>query len=355
MESVRSGDAEGEPARNLRADRLVFRLVFAATFGFAIAGLLDWEFSFLTPMLAVQILVAMPASPGFREGIAIPLIILMATFFALAVSTLFSATPAVLLAVTGLVICWSFYGQRRGAPAIAMLLTQIAFCCVPVMSTISIDLAHQFANALIGSSVAAIVTVWLAHMLFPAPATAAVQSADSPRKPSGLEPVYAARVAISDTIILLPLLVAFIIGGDINNIVILIITLSLLREIDPGRSGGVAGGILLGNILGGVLAVLAYQFVLLADSFFFFILTVLVMSLWFGNRLARGGATAPIYVLAFGTFLLILGLGITPLPSGSEELFAVRIFKILLASAYAIGALNLVMRLRLDDPRAATT
>jgi hypothetical protein len=354
MESVRSRAAEGEPARNVKADRLVLRLAFAATFGFSIAGLLDWEFSFLTPMLAVQILVAMPASPGFREGIAIPLIILIATSFALAVSTLFAATPAVLLAVTGLVICWSFYGQRRGAPAIAMLLTQIAFCCVPVASTISIVLAHQLASALIWSSVAAIVTVWLAHLLFPAPAIAAVQSAGSPKKPSGLEPVHAARVAISDTIILLPLLIAFIIGGDIDNIVILIISLSLLREIDPGRSGHVAGGILLGNILGGALGVLAYQFVVLADGFFFFILTVLVISLWFGNRLARGGATAPIYALAFGTFLLILGLGITPLPGGSGELFAVRIFKILLASGYVIGGLSLVTHLRRDQSAATT-
>jgi hypothetical protein len=235
-----------------------------------------------------------------------------------------------------------------------MLLTQIAFCCVPVMSTISIDLAHQFANALIGSSVAAIVTVWLAHMLFPAPAIAAVQSAARSRKPSGLEPLHAARVAISDTIVLLPLLILFIIRGDIDNIVILIISLSLLREIDPGRSGRVAGGILFGNILGGALGVIAYQFVVLADNFFFFIVTVLVVSLWFGNRLARGGVTAPIYALAFGTFLLILGLGITPLPGGSGELFAVRIFKILLASAYVIGALSLVTHLRRDQPEATT-
>jgi hypothetical protein len=353
MKSARSGSAEGVPARNLRADRLVFRLAFAATFGFAIAGLLDWEFSFLTPMLAVQVLLAMPASPNFREGIAIPLIILIATSVALAVSTLFSATPAVLLAVTGLVICWSFYGQRRGAPAIAMLLIQIAFCCVPVASTISIILAHQLASALIWSSLAAIVTVWLAHLIFPAPAIDAVQSASNPSKLSGLEPVHAARIAISDTIILLPLLIAFIIGGDIDNIVILIISLSLLREIDPGRSGRVAAAIILGNILGGALGVFAYQFVTLADSFFFFILTVLVISLWLGNRLIRSGASAPIYALAFGTFLLILGLGITPLPGGSGELFAVRIFKILLASAYVIGGLSLVTHLR--RAQSATT
>ena len=43
---------------------------------------------------------------------------------------------------------------------------------------------------------------------------------------------------------------------------------------------------------------------------------------------------------------LILGIAITPLPGGSDELFTVRITKIALASLYVIGALSLVARLR---------
>jgi hypothetical protein len=213
------------------------------------------------------------------------------------------------------------------------------------MSTISINLAQGFTDALLWSSVAAIITVWIAHVLFPAPA-AAVQPAANAGKPAGLEPAYATRVAISDTLVLLPLLVAFIAGGDINNIVVLITSLTLLREIELEQSSRLAGGILLGNILGGMLAVSAYQFVLLADGFLFFVLIVLAISLWFGSRIARGGASAPVYAVAFGTFLLILGMGITPLPGGSEELFAVRILKIALASVYVVGALSLVARLR---------
>jgi hypothetical protein len=321
-------------------------MAFAATFAFAVAEPNDWEFSFFAPMLAVQMLAAMPAAPGIRQGIAIPIIIFVTTWLALAVSILFSGTPGVLLAIVGLVICWTFYGQRRGAPAAVMFLAQIAFCCVPVISTISTDLAETFSDALLRGSIAAVVTVWIAHLLFPVPKQPSSPAAPAPT-PSGLEPAYAARVAISDTLILIPLLLAFIIGGDINNIVILIITLNLLREVEPERSGRIASGLLAGNVLGGALGVVAYQFVVLANnSILFFLLIVLATSLWFSGQFARGGLNAPVYAIAFATFLLILGLGVTPLPTGSEELFTVRILKIAIASAYAIGALSLVSRLR---------
>ncbi|MGE3872921.1 MAG: DUF2955 domain-containing protein [Parvibaculaceae bacterium] len=323
------------------AARLAFRMAFAATMAFAIAELCDWSFSFFAPMLAVQTLAASPTAPAFRQGIAIPIVIFIATWLALAVSAGLSGTPVVLLVIVCLVLFWAFYGQRRGAPGVIMLLVQIAFCCVPVISTISIDLAEDFSDALFRGSIAAIVTVWTAHLLFPAPAHLPSPAA-APAKPSG-PATGAARGAFFDMLILVPLLVAFILGGSIDNIVILIITLNLLREIEPARRSRVALALLLGNLIGGALGVLAYQFVTLTNnSFLLFTLTVLAASLWFGGRFARRGPDAPVYAIAFATFLLILGIGLTPLPMGSEEAFAARILKILLATAYAIGALSLV-------------
>jgi hypothetical protein len=125
------------------------------------------------------------------------------------------------------------------------------------------------------------------------------------------------------------------------------IILSLLRAITPEVSGRMALGILTANVLGGLLAVSFHQFLILTDySFLQFLLMVLAMSLWFSSRVALGGDRAPIYATAFTTFLLILGLGIAPLFGSSEELFSVRILKIMIASLYTIGTLSLVMPLR---------
>jgi Protein of unknown function (DUF2955) len=316
-------------------------MAFAATAAFAIAEHLRWEFSFLAPMLAVQILAAMPIAPAIRQGIAIPLTIFFATTLALAVSAMFAGKPGVLLILVGLVIYWTFYGRRIGAPGVVTLLIQIAFCCVPVISTISFGLAHTFANALLWGSIAAIVTVWIAHLLFPAPP----QSFSAPAaaaKPAELAQAGASRGAFFDMLVLMPILIAFILGGNINNIVILIIALNLLREVEASRRSQVALALLVGNLLGGALGVIAYQFVIMANkNFVFFTLIVLVASLWFGGRIARRDANTPVYAIAFATFILILGLGVSPLPMGSEEAFAPRIIKIMLATAYTIGALSL--------------
>ena len=343
-DALSAGGARSAP-RLSAADRVVLRLAFAATCGFAVAMLLDWEFSFLTPMLAVQIVAAMPVRPSLGQGLAIPLVILVATTAALAASTLLMNAPVVLIAVVALVICWSFYGQRRGAPAILILLVQIAFCGVPLISTISLDIADLFGEFLQKSSLAAIAIVWIAHAVFPAPAPA-VPAAGPPPKPTGLAPAHAVRVAISDTLVLMPLLIIFMIGGDINNFVILMITINLLREVEIANSQRMAVGLLLGNTLGGALAVGTQQIVLLADSLVQFLLTVLLAALWFGSRMVRGGPTAPLFGLSLGTFLLLLGIAITPLPGGSEEAFVVRILKIGVASLYALGALSLLGWLR---------
>lgn len=332
-------------ASDKEGDRHALRIALAATVAFVIAELGNWEFSFFAPMLAVQLLAASRAAPGLGLGIAVPLVILVSTTLALALSTLLPFSPVVLLLTVSLAICWSFYGQRRGAPGAVMLLVQIAFCCVPVIATISFDLAWTFLTSLLRGSIAAIITVWIVHLFIPSPSLAG-ESVPAKQSPPGHEPAVAARIAISDTLVLLPVLVAFIMGGDINNIIILMIALNLLRAVEPEASGRIAVAVILGNVLGGVLAVFAYQFVVLAGGFVFFILIVLAMGLWFGDRIVRAGAAAQVYAIAFATFLLILGLGVAPLPGGSEELFATRIFKILLASAYTIGALSLVAHLR---------
>src|SRR5688572_10695003 len=96
------------------ADRLVLRFALAATLGFALAILLDWEFSFLVPMLAVNLVAAIPVSPPFRMGIAIPIVMYLATTAAFTLSAILVHTPVVLIAVVGLVIRWSFYAKWRG-------------------------------------------------------------------------------------------------------------------------------------------------------------------------------------------------------------------------------------------------
>lgn len=344
MADALSGTGVVRAPRLSAADRLALRLAFGATAGFAVALVMHWEFSFLTPMLAVQIMAALPVRPTVGQGLIIPLAIIVATAAAYTASTLFYSAPGALIVVVGLVLCWTFYGQRRGVPAIIMLLVQIAFCGVPLMSTISLDLADSFSELLRKSSIAAMVIVFMAHGLFPAPPPP--PNAVPPPKPEPFSPNRAARMAISDVIVLLPLQIAFMVQGSIDNFVMLMITINILGQVESAGNKRMALVLLAGNLMGGLVAVGTEQVVFLADNFVQFILMVLLAALWFAGRMTRAGPLAPLYALAFATFILLLGMAISPLPGSSEEAFMVRVIKVGAAGLYALGALSLVVWLR---------
>jgi hypothetical protein len=328
---------------NPRLGRQALRLALAGTLAFAFAEYQDWEFSFLAPMLAVQFLGALPTGIRLGQALAIPILLGGASFAALIVSTYLASNPAVMLMVVGLIVFSAFYAERSGAPAFPMALIRIAFCIIPVISTISLSTAAQFAWFLFLAGLASALIVLVAHALLPTPAVGA--PAPAPVRP-GIDSTVARRIALSDTLVLFPLLLAFIIGGNINNIVILMMTLNILREIDPSRGTRIAVALILGNVVGGIIAVVAYEFVVLTDSFLFFFLAVFVPSLWFAGRVVRGGAKAGIYLIGLATFILILGIGISPMPGASSETFTLRVLKVAIASAYTIGALSLVLGLR---------
>lgn len=341
-----SGAAHGERALQDKPRRQALRLAFAATFAFGIAEYQDWEFSFLAPMIAVQLLAAMPSGIKPAHALAVPLLLAGASLAALIGSNLFAGNLPVLLLFVGLAIFFTFYAERRGASAFAMSLVRIAFCIIPIVAVISRPTGEQLAWFLVLSGIAAAVVVLVAHALIPTPDTgpppAQVQS-------GAFDAGTAMRIALSDALVLLPLLLAFIIGGDINNIVILIITLNILRQVDPAQGARLAMGLIIGNLIGGAAGVVAHEFVVLSSSFVFFLLAVLIASLWFAGRIVRGGPTAAIYVVGLATFILILGMGVSPLPGASAENFTVRVLKIIAASVYTICALSLVSRLRRSD------
>ena len=287
----------------------------------------------------------MPANPTFGQGIAVPLVATVACNVALVGAYLLSATPVVLILVVALTLCWTFYGQRRGLPAVVMLITQLSVAVVAVFSVTSQDVAREFSDFFQRGCVAAAASVWVAHALIPAPPA-------PPRAtpaPAVLPPAWAARVAFCDTLIIMPLIVTFMIESTTDNTVYITTGLIVLGQLEPAARGRDAYNRLVGQVLGGLIAVVTQQFILLfADSLIFFELTVFLIVLWLARRVVRAGPAAGLYVQALSAFILVLGLGLAQ--GGSEEYYGVRILKITTAVLYAYGALSLVYRWRHTPP-----
>ena len=326
--------------------RPALRLAFGVTACFALVEALEWDATFLAPLLAAQMLVKLKQPPSIAQGLAVVLLIGLSTGTVLLITTAFISHPAVLILALALLIYLSFYAHLRGAPELATLLVQISAVSLPVIAVLSPDGAVGFAATLLSAGVVALLTVWATFAAFPDHATG-----DAPAAPatgaSGPAPPMAARDALLNTLVLLPVLIWFILDATEVAVVVLIVIVTLLRQHDPQRGQRAAVGLILGNLIGGIAAAIAYNLVLLSNTFLFFVAVCLAASLMFAGRLATAGDRAPIYAVAFATVILLLGLGLTPLPGGSGEAFASRLVNVLLASAYAVGAVSLVERWRI--------
>ena len=110
-----------------------------------------------------------------------------------------------------------------------------------------------------------------------------------------------------DTLVLLPVLTWYILDATQVAVVVLIIIVTLLRQHDPKQGQRAALGLILGNLIGGIAAAIVYNLVLLSNTLLFFITVCLAASLIFAGRIVTAGDRAPIYAIAFATFILLLG------------------------------------------------
>ena len=76
------------------------------------------------------------------------------------------------------------------------------------------------------------------------------------------------------------------------------------------------------NLLGGIVASIAFTIVQLRPELPWLFLILLVVSLLFGGRAAADVRTGKVYAGVLVTFLILFGLGISPLPGSSAEAFS---------------------------------
>ncbi len=327
------------------ARRSALRLAFGVTACFGVVEAFDWDVTFLAPLLAANMLVKLPRPPSLAQGAAVIALMALSTGAVLMLTAALIGKPAVLILALALVMYLSFYAHRRGAPELATLLVQLSAVTLPVVSVLSPDGADAFATTLVMAGIVALLTVWFAHAAFPAPEAATGETPVAGFAVTA-DAAMAARQALLDTLVLLPALAWFVLDASTVAVVVLIVIVTLLRQHDSQQGQRAALGLILGNLIGGVMAAAVYELVLLGGTFLFFVMVCLAASLIFAGRIVTAGDRAPIYAIAFATFILLLGLSLAPLPASGGELFLNRLLNVVLASAYAIGGLSLVERWR---------
>jgi hypothetical protein len=319
----------------------MLRIACGVTLAFGVAEAMEWRASFLAPVLALQLLALPAPAPSLAAGIAFVAALALPLALTLLLGpALLPFADVYVLAIAAAVFA-GFYWHAKSA-SLPPFLMLIVVTTVPVFMVASQVVAREFAAILLQAGIAAILVVWIAHAAFPAPIEARRPAAASAAASS---PADRVRAALLDTLVVIPLVLLFLITSFPTAMVATVSTLVIVRQGGGARGARAALGLMLGNLIGGAAAIVAYQVLVAAPSFPLLVALVLLAGLLFATRIATAGQTAPVFVVAFTTMLILFGAGLSPFRETGTA-FATRLLYVLLAGGYAIGMLALIEPLR---------
>ena len=333
-EAVVAGGSAPWPATTEaeRARRQALRIAVAIAAGMAAMVAASSVMPFLAPLFAAQFLVAgrRPMKPARAVGMAV---VIVATGQAVAlVVAVLGDRPAVFLPLLWLLYLACFLAQSRGRGGQAAFLVLVVAIIVPLMEMLHRDLGRSLMSVLAGGVVGGVLLAWAAHAIVPDPGGADAATAQAPAAADR----HWHRAAASASILLAAVVLCLVDSRLSSAIVIPVTVASMLGQLDLATSRRAALGLVVVNLLGGVTASIAFTVVDLRPTLLGLFLVVLLAGLLFGAGAARGPTAGKVHAGALTTFLILLGLGISPLPTETPESFTTRLAYVSAAVLYAL-------------------
>nr|WP_299506220.1 DUF2955 domain-containing protein [uncultured Rhizobium sp.] len=311
--------------------RMGLRVALAVSVGFTAALHAGAVVPFLGPLFAAQFLLSSARPAPFAKTVGAALVILVAGTAMMLLTALLGDRPVPFLLLLGLTyfVCFAVQSTGKGGPAIFLVL--VVAIIAPLFGILNNELAGSILSILVTGVLSGTGLMWFAHALLPEPHGPDDEEIKAVDRPPAL------MRALANTVILLASVVICLTSDNLTAAAVIPITVaSLLGQLDVASSARTAFGVVLVNLLGGLLASLAYVLLSLRPSLFTIFVIVLTTALVLGGRAASRSADAKMYAGALTIFLIIFGLGVSPLPGSAGEAFATRIVYVGGALFYAL-------------------
>jgi len=357
-EVLGAGPMEAIDLQTAKRRAQIFRLAFGMTFSAGIAFALAWPLSYITPLVAAKLL-TLPKALSLKAGLVLVVLTGGSLFLSARVLLPTLAYPAVHLLLTALILFLLFYAKAGGTNPVLVVLLLLGTLAVPLIGTVSEDLAREVTKGLVFDIAVAVAMVFVATVAFPdphvpPPGATSRQGASAEQAEPDAVPAARVRVALAlrSLVVIYPLAVVFQLFSLVSFAVVLIMASLLSMEPTFGKHLGAGKGLVLANLAGGLVAVVIYQLLVMVPSFTFFLLLVLLAGLWVGGwifserllgKLLGGGITA---------VFIILGPAVTGDAQAGAQLF-VRLAMIMGAVIYVVLAFGLLERLTRGRRRVA--
>ena len=335
--------AHSSLATDLRSRRIL-RYAFGSALAMAVAMALDWQLSFMVPVMTLSFLATPDPCPTLRQGISFASVVAAACLVAVLLSRVLLPFPLVYVPFMGLLLLRIFYAKASGRSPLLTMWLLIAVLAIPLVAMMSPDIASMVVLGIIGAAAATIAVVWIVYFFFPDPPEAAA-GVEKPAAPTLASPTERLRVAAETTLVVLPVFVLFYTLQLAGSLLILIFIAILSSQPGFAQNYKAGIGLILGNVIGGAIAIAFYETLVLVPSFSLLILLTLALGLLLGSRFHSDKKLAPLYGMAFSTVLLVIG-STTSGNAEADSKVSSRIVQIMAAVTYVVVAFGLLEHFR---------
>lgn len=325
------------PLATRRSRRLGLRLAFAISVGFTIAVAMGSPLAFLPPMLAMQFIMASPRPLPLNAAVGMFVIVLVVSGALMFCVSLFGDRPPVLITVLGLLyfVCFAAQAQSKALPVVGLVMTISTVTLILGMA--NVDLGQAVVTVLLLSLGGGLLVAWAAHALFPSPDAVGAEPIATPF----VVPHPLRRAAANTAILLGAIVLCFIHASFTTAIIVPLTVTSLINQANIAVDQRAIWGLLAVNLIGGILASFAFSLLSLQPDLVFLFLILLTVGLFFGGR-AGDPASGKVFAGSLAIFLILFGLGVSPIPTTAPESFQTRIVMVLFSIAYTIMGIGLL-------------
>jgi hypothetical protein len=332
---------------NYKSYRPIVRYAFGASLLMAVAMGFDWILAFLLPVLSLSFLAPGKKPPDLGGGLFFVGSVALACLLGLLLAYSFLSMPPIHILVTFLLLFHIFYIRRSIFTPYVKVWLLIAILVIPNIALQSPELARIVAINLILDAVCAIFLIWIIFLLFPENRPLTTKQETTKAGPKD-EPTVKERfsTALTSVLVIMPVYLVFYFAKVSNALVILVFIAILSMQPAFAKDFRIGKGLIIGNTMGGLAAMFAFEILTVVPEYGYLLLLVLLGGLIFGQQVFGKAPLAPVYGMAFSTFLLIIGSVTGSSGEDAGGKVGWRVLQIMIAVIYAVSAFGLIEKLK---------
>ena len=332
----------------------ILRLALGTAMSLWFSQAVNWQLSFVAPVITSVILALPMPALKLKQGIAFVLVLTLSLYGGMLLLPRLIHQPAVGVLLLVLALYWSFYFTAKGGSAALGTFATIGIALSTAVGSVNIDAMLELASSLSFAALVGVVFVWIAHLLMPdSMASGALLPAPvKEEEPASPDPAEARWNALRSLLIVLPVVIWFLLSSaSAAYVPVLIKVASMGQQATSDATREAGRSLILSTAIGGVAAVVAWQVLKITPTLMMYTLVIAIAALIMGRRIFRGAALHPqgaTWSYGLLTMIVILAPAVMDGLGGDTAgaKFWDRILMFALATLYAVIAVYVVDAIR---------